>query len=131
MVGVWVGNEGGEGRFDLTGISKAAPVMFKIFNILPENRWLEVFQDMLQKKSYPFAMNQGKSRVRCRRIRQILRLKNHPFKYQQCNYHQEVMLSRNQLRLSPACHVNAVLKDTFFVPALVYGVLLQTIQYII
>ena len=34
-VGVWVGNSDGEGRFNLTGISKAAPVMFKIFKILP------------------------------------------------------------------------------------------------
>ncbi|MCE2790518.1 MAG: hypothetical protein LW630_11485, partial [Saprospiraceae bacterium] len=38
LVGVWVGNEDGEGRFDLTGISRAAPVMFQVFRSLPESR---------------------------------------------------------------------------------------------
>lgn len=36
---VWVGNEIGEGRKDLTGIVRAAPVMFKIFNSLPQKSW--------------------------------------------------------------------------------------------
>lgn len=31
LVGVWVGNETGEGVYDLTGVKKAAPVLFKIF----------------------------------------------------------------------------------------------------
>jgi penicillin-binding protein 1C len=40
VVGVWVGNENGMSRHDLTGVVKAAPVMFKIFNSLPQNKWL-------------------------------------------------------------------------------------------
>jgi penicillin-binding protein 1C len=39
QVTVWVGNEIGEGRKDLTGIVRAAPIMFKIFNILPNKKW--------------------------------------------------------------------------------------------
>ncbi|HMP28976.1 MAG TPA: penicillin-binding protein 1C [Saprospiraceae bacterium] len=39
QVTVWVGNEIGEGRKDLTGIVRAAPILFKIFNILPQNEW--------------------------------------------------------------------------------------------
>lgn len=41
VVGVWVGNADGEGRPGLTGVSVAAPVMFKIFKYLPYERWFE------------------------------------------------------------------------------------------
>lgn len=42
VVGVWVGNAGGEGRTGLTGTDYAAPVMFDLFNLLPNNtRWFE------------------------------------------------------------------------------------------
>lgn len=115
MVGVWVGNEGGEGRFDLTGISKAAPVMFKIFNILPENRWFGSIPRYASKEIISICNESGKITGPLCKNKSNLTIEKSSFKYQQCNYHQEVMLSRNQLRLSPACHVNAVLKDTFFV----------------
>lgn len=36
VVGVWVGNATGEGRPDLTGIDKAAPVLFDVFHLLPQ-----------------------------------------------------------------------------------------------
>jgi penicillin-binding protein 1C len=36
-VGVWLGNADGEGRPDLVGIQAAAPVLFDIFDKLPEN----------------------------------------------------------------------------------------------
>jgi penicillin-binding protein 1C len=39
VVGVWIGNANGIGRDDLVGVKKAAPVMFDIFNILPNNEW--------------------------------------------------------------------------------------------
>lgn len=38
-VAIWVGNADGEGRPDLTGTSCAAPLMFSIFNILPQKIW--------------------------------------------------------------------------------------------
>jgi len=40
-VTVWVGNADGEGRPGLTGISAAAPLLFKIFNVLPASTWFE------------------------------------------------------------------------------------------
>lgn len=36
-VGVWVGNSNGEGRAGLTGVTKAAPVMFDVFKTLDQN----------------------------------------------------------------------------------------------
>jgi penicillin-binding protein 1C len=37
VVGVWVGNASGEGRAGLTGVGSAAPVMFDIFSMLPDD----------------------------------------------------------------------------------------------
>lgn len=39
LVAVWVGNATGEGRPGLTGLSKAAPVLFQIFQKLPSTSW--------------------------------------------------------------------------------------------
>ena len=39
VVGVWVGNADGEGRPDMTGVGYAAPVMFAVYNILPNTSW--------------------------------------------------------------------------------------------
>ncbi|HET8865435.1 MAG TPA: penicillin-binding protein 1C [Gracilimonas sp.] len=39
VVGVWVGNEDGEGRPGLTGVRVAAPILFDIFDLLPETSW--------------------------------------------------------------------------------------------
>jgi len=39
VVGVWVGNADGEGRPGMTGLTTAAPIMFDVFNILPDTTW--------------------------------------------------------------------------------------------
>ena len=39
VIGVWVGNADGEGRPNLTGVTSAAPVLFDVLNILPNNSW--------------------------------------------------------------------------------------------
>jgi penicillin-binding protein 1C len=39
VVAVWVGNADGEGRPNLTGVQAAAPILFDIFDILPETKW--------------------------------------------------------------------------------------------
>lgn len=47
VVGVWVGNASGVGRSGLTGVSKAAPIMFDVFDLLPKSKWFAVpYDDM-------------------------------------------------------------------------------------
>ena len=41
MVGVWVGNADGEGRAGITGLQAAAPLLFQIFDHLPQAGWFE------------------------------------------------------------------------------------------
>lgn len=38
-VGVWVGNAAGEGRPGITGLNAAAPILFDLFNNLPDVNW--------------------------------------------------------------------------------------------
>ncbi len=40
-VGVWVGNADGEGRPGLIGIEAAAPVLFDVFELLPNSKWFK------------------------------------------------------------------------------------------
>jgi len=39
VAGVWAGNADGEGRPGLTGIGAAAPALFEILSLLPEQQW--------------------------------------------------------------------------------------------
>lgn len=41
VVGVWVGNADGEGRPGLVGVSTAAPVLFDVFELLPNSKWFQ------------------------------------------------------------------------------------------
>ncbi len=47
-IGVWVGNANGRARSNLTGIHRAAPVMFEVFNQLPEPAWFDTPWDDLR-----------------------------------------------------------------------------------
>ncbi|WP_082422513.1 penicillin-binding protein 1C [Aquimarina longa] len=48
VVGVWIGNADGEGRPELTGLNSAAPVVFDVFNLLPNSKWFPPPYDNLE-----------------------------------------------------------------------------------
>ena len=48
VVAVWAGNCNGEGRPLLTGVGYAAPVMFDLFNLLPDTGWFDMPSDELE-----------------------------------------------------------------------------------
>tara|TARA_R110001592_G_scaffold68729_14_gene210792 strand:- start:74 stop:2422 length:2349 start_codon:yes stop_codon:yes gene_type:complete len=49
VVGVWVGNADGEGRPGLVGVQTAAPILFDVFDKLPNSNWFEKpFDEMTQ-----------------------------------------------------------------------------------
>lgn len=57
IVGVWVGNASGEGQPGIIGVKAAAPVLFDVFNILPETSW---FKDpVLDKTSVQLCSESG------------------------------------------------------------------------
>ena len=49
VVGVWVGNADGQGRPQLTGVSAAAPILFDVFDLLPQRSWFNTPYDDLAK----------------------------------------------------------------------------------
>jgi len=114
-VGVWIGNEGGEGRFDLTGISKAAPVMFKVFNALPDNQWFATAPHYLKKEVITVCAESGKMAGALCKIRQKITTEKTSYKYQPCHYHQEVLISKDGLVLAEDCAQYAFRRDTIFV----------------
>lgn len=48
VVGVWVGNADGEGRPGLVGLETAAPILFDVFNLLPNSEWFSKPFDEMQ-----------------------------------------------------------------------------------
>ena len=51
MVGIWVGNADGEGRVGISGLQAAAPLMFQVFDRLPQTEWFEKpILEMLKEK---------------------------------------------------------------------------------
>ena len=48
-IGIWVGNADGTSRSNLTGISMAAPILFDVFNRLPDHRWFDIPYDDMKK----------------------------------------------------------------------------------
>lgn len=48
-VGVWTGNASGEGRPELTGTLAAAPLLFDLFNTLPEGRTIDPPYDHMER----------------------------------------------------------------------------------
>lgn len=49
VVGVWVGNADGEGRPGLVGVQAAAPILFDVFDVLPNSEWFNKPFDEMQK----------------------------------------------------------------------------------
>lgn len=49
VVSVWVGNADSEGRPGLTGLTAAAPILFDIYNLLPNSNWFTPPYDELTK----------------------------------------------------------------------------------
>ncbi len=55
-VGVWVGNAGGEGRPNLTGVGFAAPIMFDLFGLLPATTSFgQPYDDMVRERICPLS----------------------------------------------------------------------------
>lgn len=114
VVGVWAGNADGEGRPGLTGINSAAPILFDIFNLLPQEKWFSKPYDELKKIAVC-----GKSGMRatynCEPIDSTLvpisGLKTPP-----CKFHQLIHLDQSGYRVSSECEdINNMQHKNWFV----------------
>ncbi len=109
VVGVWVGNASGEGRFGLTGVNYAAPIMFDVFSKLPVTHRFHAPEDELthivvcKKSGYRASAN-------CPDVDTVLSyIKGNEVK--QCPYHIKIFTDRKEkYRVYRKCAKNKEMK---------------------
>ncbi len=115
VVGVWVGNADGEGRPGLVGVQTAAPILFDVFDLLPDSDWFaKPFDEMEEvaicvKSGYRASPNCDEVE---QKFIQISGLKTRP-----CPYHVLIHLDRNeQYQVNSSCEdVATIIHKSWFV----------------
>lgn len=118
-VGVWVGNADGEGRPGLVGISTAAPILFDVFNILPNSNWFEPPFDELVK--IPICSKSGYRASDICEVKDSVFVQRAGLKTAPCPYHVLVHLDKNkEFQVNTSCEKqsNIVHKSWFVLPPL-------------
>lgn len=132
LVGVWVGNENGEGRYNLTGIVKAAPMMFRIFNSLPNNKWFE------QKPFLGRNIQEIKICAESGKLAGAMCTKTYQAKFQRlshdlqiCKYHKRIHVSDKGFYIDAGCPSKVSHLKSFFLlpPAMDYYYRQHHLQY--
>lgn len=110
IVGVWVGNADGEGRPGLTGVKKAAPLLFDTFRLLPETSWYDeplektIELSICKKSGFPSSLdcpNTVKSTVHEMGLHHV-----------SCPYHKNVQLdSTKSYRVNSNCYSVSKMKN--------------------
>ncbi|WP_299223120.1 penicillin-binding protein 1C [uncultured Psychroserpens sp.] len=85
VVGVWVGNADGEGRPGLIGVQTAAPILFDIFDVLPNSDWFAIPYDEMKEVSICLKSGHRASAI-CDETRASY-IQNSGLKTDPCPYH--------------------------------------------
>ncbi|WP_417238224.1 penicillin-binding protein 1C [Bizionia sp.] len=119
VVGVWIGNADGEGRPGLVGVQTAAPILFDVFNLLPNSNWFSKPFDEMQEVSI-CKQSGHRASPNCDEIEQkfiqVSGLKTKP-----CPYHVLVHLDNlEQFQVNSSCESIADIshKSWFVLPPL-------------
>ncbi|SDW06757.1 penicillin-binding protein 1C [Lutibacter oricola] len=119
VVGVWVGNADGEGRPGLVGVSTAAPILFDVFNYLPQSTWFEKPFDELVK--IPICSKSGYRASEICEQKDSIFVQQAGLKTKPCPYHLWVHLDKNEeFQVNTSCEnlSNMVHKSWFVLPPL-------------
>ena len=115
VVGVWVGNADGEGRPGLVGVQTAAPILFDVFDLLPNSVWFSKPFDEMQEVD--ICVKSGyRASPDCddveQKFIQVSGLKTAP-----CPYHVLVHLDRSQqYQVNSSCEeINTMVHKSWFV----------------
>ncbi len=115
---VWVGNADGEGKPGLTGISKAAPVMFDIFKLLQKSPNLSLPHHAL-KTIYVCAESGYMPNASCTKTKSTHHPKNANH-ISQCKFHAFVTLDKTKtFRVYQGCEDEVVSQSKFSLPPIV------------
>ena len=115
VVGVWVGNADGEGRPGLVGVQTAAPILFDVFDLLPNSDWFAKPFDEMQEVA--ICKKSGyRASPTCDDIEQkyvqVSGLKTAP-----CPFHKLVHLDKNeQFQVNSSCEdISTMVHKSWFV----------------
>lgn len=92
-IGVWVGNADGEGVHGLTGVGKAAPILFDVFNKLPDHAFFETPYDDL-KPIYICHHSGHLAGAHCSHIDTVLNVQE---EIRPCPYHEKIHVADNHI----------------------------------
>ncbi len=118
VVGVWVGNADGEGRPDLTGLQSAAPILFDVFDVLPDSNWFSTpYDEMVEVET---CQNSGYLATEiCPKV--TMWISKNGTRTKACSYHQLIhMDALKQFRVNASCVTTDEINDTawFVLPPL-------------
>lgn len=115
VVGVWVGNADGEGRPGLVGVQTAAPILFDVFDKLPNSEWFEKPYDDMTEVSIC-----TKSGYRATNICEASRLEfiqNSGLITKPCPYHKIINLDESEnYQVNTSCeNLDKIKQKSFFI----------------
>ncbi|MDR1720763.1 MAG: penicillin-binding protein 1C [Dysgonamonadaceae bacterium] len=94
VVGVWTGNADGIGKPELTGARTAGPVMFDLFNILPQSAWFAIpYSDLTE--TAVCRESGHKAGIYCDHVDTVL-LCSEGLKTNPCPYHQPIYVTNDE-----------------------------------
>ncbi|MCP4158527.1 MAG: penicillin-binding protein 1C [Deltaproteobacteria bacterium] len=112
-VAVWIGNATGEGKPGLVGVTVAAPVMFDIFNFLPESKWIEEPESDL--KTVKICNKSGKFPTTLCETKDIKIPVNSHYS-DICTYHKRIHVDKKGYRVNSNCEsVSKITPKVWFV----------------
>ncbi len=117
VVGVWIGNGDGEGRPGLVGLYAAAPVLFDLFNLLPQTTWFARPEADLMQAGI-CAQSGYRAGLHCSRINREW-IPRSAFKTSACPYCRIVHLdssSSYQVNSDCASVINMISQNRFVLP---------------
>ncbi len=119
VVGVWVGNADGEGRPGLVGVQAAAPILFDVFDVLPNSQWFAKPFDEMQEAS--ICVKSGyRATDNCEDVEMTF-IQNSGLKTNPCPYHTLVHLDKTEhYQINSSCEdlSNIRHKSWFVLPPL-------------
>lgn len=132
VVAVWVGNTDGEGRPGLVGVQTAAPILFDIFRLLPNNKWFE--KPRYNYSFVPVCRQSGyRADIDCPEVDTLFSPPNGT-KVALCPYHKLIHLdATGTYRVTEACETpSSMLHRSWFIltPAMEYYYKQRNFDYI-
>lgn len=118
VIGVWVGNATGEGNPDLVGGRVAGPVLFELFNIFPNEPWIERPENEFVDAAVCRQSGYLKSRF-CNDVDTILVTPKTLDREEVCPYHEVITVTpdrKNRVYMSCAGEEGAIQEPWFVLP---------------